>query len=245
MSTLVKLYNGKEGRVGTFDIFKSFGYNKHDFLKAVIFKNRALFEEKGPIIVTSVNVTIKKKRGRPDESILLNERQFILLVLLAKNTPEAINLKNRIEIEFFKMRDALAKAALLRLSEEWKEARNGGKDIYLQKTDNIKMFIDYAFSQGSTNAKQYYKNLANMENKALFLIEQKYPNIREMLNIKQLMQIATADQIIEIALAEGMKKGLHYKDIYSLAKDKIIQFSDIIGKSVVIDMIESKQIGSR
>ena len=39
MENLVELYHGKEARISTFKIFNSFGYKKHDFLKAVIFKN--------------------------------------------------------------------------------------------------------------------------------------------------------------------------------------------------------------
>ncbi|GAG26946.1 unnamed protein product, partial [marine sediment metagenome] len=108
---------------------------------------------------------------------------------------------------------------------------------YKQKTDIIKMFVDYATNQGSKSATMYYSNLARMENKALFFIEQKYKNLRDILTIKQLMQACTADDVIEKALIDGMNDGLPYADIFQLAKSRIAAFAQIIGKSQV-HMIE-------
>ncbi len=47
------------------------------------------------------------------------------------------------------------------------------------------------------------------------------------------MQVSTADDVIEKALREGMDKKMPYKDIYKLAKDRVVSFADIIGKSHV------------
>lgn len=239
MEKLVELYKGKEARVSTFNIWEGFGYYEHRTLKMVIFKNRELFEKKGMLFTaTTVAANTKKKRGGQEQGYLLNEEQFTLLVVLAKNTKESVELKVRVVDEFFRMRKTLANLSNIRLSEEWKEARKDGKIVYTQKTDIIKKFIDYATEQGSKSASMYYKNLADMENKALFILEQKYPNVREVLNIKQLMQVSTADQIVEKALEDGMDIELPYKEIYLLAKDRVIKFSEIIGKSLVIDSVE-------
>lgn len=243
MNDLVKLYNGKEPRISTFLIFAHFGYKEHRALKKVIFKNRVKFEKKGALISATTVADIASK-GRPDESYLLNERQFVLLVMLAKNTPESIELKDRIETEFYNMRLRLANLSSMRKSEEWVNTRKDGKAVYFQKTDVIKSFVDYATEQGSKSASLYYVNIAKMENKALFFIEQKYPNVREVLNIRQLMQVATADQIIEKALSDGMNENMDYKEIYQMAKNRVIQFSEILGKSMVIEMIDNnKKIG--
>jgi len=237
MEQLVSIYQGKEARVGTWDIWKGFGYSEHRAFKKVIWANKELFESKGKLITSSV--VDGSKKGRPDESYLLNERQFFLLVMLAKNTPESIQLKDRIENEFDRMRKALAQATSNRKNDDWQTARQDGKAIYHQKTDVLKIFVDYATAQGSKSANMYYQSIAKMENSALFLLEQKFKNVREFLNVRQLQQVAIADQIVEKALQDGMDQQLDYHDIYKLAKDRVIQFSNIIGKSLVIEFQQS------
>ena len=241
MENLVELYQGKEARVSTFLIFNGFGYTEHRAFKKLISKNMDSFLKYGQIFEAFQNA-LNKKRGGQDKSYFLNEDQFMLLVAVSKTTPGSLVLKMRIIDEFFRMRKMLAKLASTRSSEEWQNLRKDGKAVYLQKTDVIKQFVDYATAQGSKSASMYYTNLAQMENKALFLIEQKYQNVREVLNIKQLMQVATADQIIEKALGDGIKQELPYKEIYALAKDRVIQFSEILGKSLVIEMLETPRL---
>lgn len=221
--------------VRTVDLYEGFGYLIHKDLKRVIYDNIDRFNELGLCPLERTKPIKGSKGGRPEESFLLNERHFILLVMLAKNTKSSIELKSRIEKEFFRLRESIAK------SGEWDKVRQDGKAVYHQKTDVIKKFVDYATAQGSESAGRYYGNLAKMENSALFFIEQKFPNVRECLNIRQLMQVATADQIIEKALLDGMELDLPYKEIYQLAKENIIRFSDIMGKSMVIELIEGKE----
>ena len=109
MNDVVTLYQNKEPRVGTASLWKEFGYKEHRALKKVIFANKHLFESKGKLF--SASTMAETRTGRPDESYLLNERQFILLVMLAKNTPETVVFKDRIENEFFRMRGELQKVA--------------------------------------------------------------------------------------------------------------------------------------
>jgi len=240
MENLIELYHGKEPRVKTWDLWRGFGYKEHRMLKLVITKNIGLFEERGQVISATV-VAETKKSGRPDESYFLNERQFTLLIMLVKNTPESVEIKSRVEKEFERMRKALASLATQKSTLDYHAARKNGKQVYLQKTDVIKQFVAYATAQGSQSAKMYYTSIAKMENSALFFVEQKYPNLREMLNVRQLMQVATADQIVEKALQDGIEQSLHYKDIYKLAKERVIQFSEIIGKSQVIALLEQNR----
>lgn len=243
MENLIELYHGKEPRVKTWDLWKGFGYSHHRYLKEIVTRNIELFEERGNLFSVAPATSNKKAKGRPDESYFLNERQFMLLIMLSKNTPESIELKSRVEKEFERMRKTLASLATQKQSIDWQTARQDGKAIYHQKTDVIKQFVDYATGQGSQSANMYYTSIAKMENSALFFVEQKYPNMREVMNIRQLQQVAIADQIVEKALQDGMNDNLHYKDIYKLAKERIIQFSEIIGKSQVIALLEqTKQL---
>ena len=221
--------------VSTFDLFSKMGYKEHRMLKKVITENLAAFEEFG-FLQLQVQKPTKKEGGRPSESYLLNEDQFILLVLLAKNSPESVELKIRVSREFKRMKRTIANLLAQRQDPSWQNVRSDGKAVYLQKTDVIKQFVDYATAQGSVSASKYYMQLAKMENNALFFIEAKYSNLREIMTIKQLMQVATADDVIEKAIKEGMEAGMHYKDIYTLAKERIVSFANIIGRSFIHDL---------
>lgn len=110
MKTLVSIID-KEPRVRTFDIYQGFGYSHHRYLKDIVTRNSDVFKSKGDLISVSGDTLIAKGKGRPDESYLLNYRQFVLLTMLSKNTPESIELKSRVEDEFHRMREALAKVS--------------------------------------------------------------------------------------------------------------------------------------
>lgn len=239
MNDLVSIRNNVPV-ISTFDLFSRMGYREHRKLKEVISANKEAFEDLGLLPMEREKPT-GKEGGRPTESYLLNEDQFILLVLLAKNSPESVQLKIRVSREFKRMKQTLANMMTQRQDPNWQNVRADGKAVYLQKTDIIKQFVEYATSQGSKSASKYYTNLAKMENQALFFIEAKYSNLREIMTIKQLMQVATADDVIEKAIKEGMDSGMNYKDIYKLAKERVVAFANIIGKSFVHDLqIEEK-----
>lgn len=122
---------------------------------------------------------------------------------------------------------------LQRHNQAWIEARESGKLERRVETDTIQVFVDYAHRQGSKNAGKYYVSISTMENRALFFVEQKYPNLREVLGTAQLNTVQTADRIVSKALQDGMDQGLHYKDIYKLAKSRILGYADLVGRSSV------------
>lgn len=174
--------------------------------------------------------------GRPVNYAQLDELQATFLITLMRNSEKVVLFKEKLTKEFYQQRNVIAKLISQQRDPNWQNVRSDGKIIYKKKTDIIKQFVDYATKQGSSSATRYYSNLAKMENKALFFIEQKYKNLRDIMTIKQLMQACTADDVIEKALIDGMNDGLPYKDIYLLAKERVISFASIIGKSPVHDM---------
>lgn len=221
--------------ISTFDLFERMGYSEHRNLKETIDKHIESFKEFGVMRFETVK-PIGKKGGRPVKAYLLSEEQFTFLAMMMRNTDEVVKLKVRVAKEFIRMRQTLANLIAQRQDPNWQNVRCDGKAVYLQKTDVIKQFVDYATAQGSTSANMYYMSLAKMENNALFFIEAKYKNLREIMTIKQLMQVATADDVIEKAIKEGMEQNLHYKEIYKLAKKRVVAFANIIGKSYVHDL---------
>jgi len=238
MRNLVE-FNNDVPMVSTFNLFEKMGYTEHRALKKVIESNFEVFEDYG-----TVHFEIKKpssKGGRPIKGYLLDEDQFILLIMLARNSPEVVKLKVRVAKEFRRMKKTLANLAAQRQNLDWQETRKDGKRIHNEKTDVIKKFVEYCEANGSNSPRRYYSNLADMENKALFIFEHKYKNAREIMNIKQLANAKTADHIIEKALEDGMAQDMYYKDIYQLAKERVTAFAEIIGRSHLHDlMLESK-----
>lgn len=170
--------------------------------------------------------------GQKQSVTYLNEKQALLIMTYTRSNDATDYFRMKLIDDFSKQKELLQKV----FNPNWQNVRKDGRVVYFQKTNIIKQFVEYATNQGSKNAKMYYMNLAKMENNALFFFEQKYPNLREVMTIKQLMQVATADQIIEKCLIDGMKNGVYYKDIYKIAKEKVTEFSKIIGQSPILGL---------
>ncbi len=231
MKNTVMLIN-EQPAVSTFDLFERMGYKEHRTLKRVIADNYIDFESLG-LLHLDVQKPTKKTGGRPTESYVLNEDQFILLVLLAKNTPESVALKVRICKEFSATRKRLKAFQAQRQLPEWTEERTNGKIQHKLKSDKIKEFVEYAKASGSGSPAMYYTNLEKMQNSALFIVDQKFKNLREVQSSTQLGYSKVADHIVDKALAEGMAENLPYKEIYKLADRRVKEFSALVGKSEI------------
>jgi len=117
---------------------------------------------------------------------------------------------------------------------EWRLARTEGKIVRKITTDIIKSFVEYAKSQGSQSAEMYYANFSKMVNASLLEIEGKKPtNLRDKLNVIQLHQLSIAETIITRSLVECISRQMFYKEIYQIAKSKIEQYSQTVGKSKI------------
>jgi len=240
MKQVVKI-KGSEPRVSTFLIYEQLGYKTHKQLKEVIRPNIEHFDDLGLRRLETTKPPKGSDGGRPIEAYLLNEDHFVLLIMLCKNSPEAVSLKVRLSKEFRRMKMALVKIAANRNNEEWNRVRCEGKIPRRIETDKIKLFIDYAIEQGSKSAEKYYMIISKMENKALFIVEQTYPNLRDVLGVAELDTIKQADHIVAKALQDGMRDGLHYKAIYKMASNRVKMFSEIRGQSAISMMNEMNQ----
>jgi uncharacterized protein YlaN (UPF0358 family) len=163
----------------------------------------------------------------------LNEAQANFAGTLSRNTEQAVEFKLRLIEAFEQAKKLLIATKINKQNQEWIEARASGKLTRRVETDTIKEFVDYAIAQGSASAEKYYLNISKMQNKALFFIEQKYPNLREVLDTHQLGIIRVADHAVAKALRDGMRDGLHYKDIYKLAKANVEKLAEVVEKTAV------------
>lgn len=177
------------------------------------------------------------KSGQNMKHALLTEEQATFLATLLRNTKKSVSFKKELVKEFYRVKKQLNILVYQQQDPNWMNVRKDGKVIVKQKSAVIDDFIKYALDNGaSSGAKWYHANFAKMENRNMFVFEQEYPNMREVLTIKQMMQVATGDDIIEKAIKEGMEKEMYYKDIFKLAKDRIIKYVEIIGKSPILGL---------
>ncbi len=176
---------------------------------------------------------MQKSAGRPTTFCYLDEEQATFLITLMKNSSVVVKFKRRMTGEFYRMKKFIAQQMNQQANAEWLETRKSGKLIRRTETDTLKRFVEYATKQGSQNANFYYSNISTMQNKALFFLDQKYKNVRELLDVEQLWTIASADKIVIKALSEGMEKEMNYKEIYKLAKKNIEIFAALHGRSAV------------
>ena len=172
-------------------------------------------------------------KGRPISFCFLNEEQSIFLITLMRNSPVVVQFKKRLTSDFLKMRTQLFEIKNRQADTEWLAQRAAGKITRREETDTIKKFVEYATAQGSTSASRYYCNISKMQNKALFILEQKFPNLRDLLDLNQLATADVSDAIVSKALSEGMHSNLHYKDIYQLAKKRVEAFAELRGQTFI------------
>lgn len=233
MSGLVVVKNN-ELYVGTWMLSQGFAVD-HRYLKRMVEKYNSDFLEFGFTVASNVE-SGEKKRGGQVEEYLLNEEQATYLTMLMKNTQEVRKFKIFLNKEFFRQRRFLAKLISQKQNAEWLEKREAGKIERRLETDVIKEFIEYAKNQGSQNASKYYMIITKMQNSTLFhldLLQQKFPNLRDVVEGFQLDTLKMADHAVARALKEGIEKQMSYKDIYILARQRIEGFACIIGKTPI------------
>lgn len=221
--------------VSTLDMWEGLGV-EHSAILKMVRKYEAKFQA-----IRTFGFEIRKTSGRPTAFCHLDEEQATFLITLMKNSEVVVEFKFRLTRDFFKAKRILVDLASQRQNAEWLETRNSGKIKRRVETDTIQKFVEYAISQGSQNAERYYANISKMQNKALFFVEQKFSNIREILNLHQLSIVICADEIVTKALEDGMSRFLDYKDIYQLTKIRVESFAELHGKTL-IPMSGIKQI---
>ena len=102
--------------------------------------------------------------------------------------------------------------------------RDQGKIARLQETDVIKDFVVYATEQGSKSAKFYYKHITNSCYRALGLIVQRKPKLRDTMDIMELAELQLMEHRAGLLLKKYMDLGRDYRDIYNSVKDDLLDF---------------------
>ena len=163
--------------------------------------------------------------GRKNPMHHITKDGFVFLAMGFTGKKAAL-LKESYIREFNRMQRLLSRQQNLM----WRESREQSKEARKAETDAIQQFIDYAIAQGSQSAKTYYMNFTKMTHRALFIMAEVSPTpFREILNTMQLSFLTSAEYLVRNTLYEGMGQGLYYKDIYQLAKDRVVKFAATVG----------------
>ena len=176
-------------------------------------------KDKGIIIATQIEV--RDSRGKTNPSFNLNKTESINLV--ANLSPEftARIIKRWLELE----------ASQSTSKQVWGKARQEGILTRNAETSAIKEFIAYATGQGSKTPEKYYVSLTTMMNKQLFNLEGKCDNWRNIMTSDQLGLVRTVEVCIAKSLRDGMKERMFYKDIFQLAKKRVIVLMSVMDKT--------------
>lgn len=153
---------------------------------------------------------------------LLNEDQCYFLLTLMRNNAKVVKSKLALVKSFRDARVQLANRDIARLE---------GKEVRKAETDSIKLLVEYASAAGSKSAERYYTNVTRMTN-SLLGIE---AGVRDSLHANQLKQVAILEGVVDIAIRDGVKAEMPYKDIYQLAKERashVVKAIGVIGGDV-------------
>ena len=166
-------------------------------------------------------VEYQDAKGESRAMYQLNRKAFTLIAM-GFTGKKALSFKSAY-IDAF---DSMETALLNQMNLSWQEQRADSKTARRVATDTIARFVDYAGGQGSRSARMYYQNITKMTHKALFLVKQASPQpFRDMLDGMQLAFLTTAEYLIQQALEDGMTAALHYRDVYTLARQRVEHYA--------------------
>ena len=240
MSSLVVIEK-EDLLVSSWDLSQGFCV-PHRAILRLLKKYNQEFETFG-LVTTALPYVRRKKMGPPIQEQFLNEGQAMYLTTLLTNNDTVRKFKMHLTGEFLRQRKLLMQLINNKRNEDWIESRAQNKFQRKETTDVIKLFVDYAQKQGSQNAEQYYCNITKMENQSLVPLEflqQKFPNLREVVDRYTLDRLKMCDEIIAQALVDGMQKELYYKEIYKLARERVEIYAELFSSKVRQKLEDSK-----
>jgi Rha family phage regulatory protein len=223
MNSLVELKDGKPATTSR-KVAEAFGMQHRSVLLAI----RELEATEKFKLHNFMQVDFKTAKNQTYQEYVISEAGAMRLVMGFTGSKAAAVKEHFIEA-FQAMQ---AKLAAKMDGVEWKRARSQGISTRIALADTIADFVAYAKGQGSKSADHYYSNITKMEYKALALVERGAKiggSFRDTLDGMQLAHLMVAEGIALRAIAKGMADGLHYKEIYMLAKADVERFAGVVG----------------
>ncbi len=166
-------------------------------------------------------------RGHKYTAYLMDRVFFSMLVMRFRGKKAMLW-----QLKFIEAFDSMEKRILLADQNAndtlWLTQRKQGKIARREETDVIKDFVDYATSQGSKHAKFYYKHITNSAYRALGLMVQSKPKLRDTMNLYEVSELLLAERLAKNSLKKYMGLERNYKDIYENVKDDLQKYGAIL-----------------
>jgi len=193
----------------------------------IVDRIKKVIEDIGELRVNGVDPQVMKEereyRGNKYTAYLMNRDFFSFLVMRFKGK-KAIEWQLKFIAAFNAMEKRILSADANATDPQWLGQREQGKIARIEETDVIKDFVDYATVQGSTKAQYYYKHITNATYKALGLMVQSKPKLRDTMDLYEISELLLAERIAKNSIKRYMDLGRHYKDIYTSVKDDLLSF---------------------
>lgn len=208
-------------------VARKFGYKHKDLVRIIVNVKETIAEIKGdsksPLNIPISYEEDREYRGTKYKSHLMN-RQFFSLVVMRMKGKKAFEWQLKFNDAFYQMELRLLSADKNAADPEFLKIRSQGKIARHAETDVIKRFVEYATEQGSKSAKFYYGHITNNCYRALGLLVQKKPKLRDTMNIMELAELQLMEHRAGILLEKYMNLDRNYKDIYESVKNDLISF---------------------
>lgn len=169
----------------------------------------------------------REYRGTKYTAYLMNREFFSLLVMRFKGI-ESLDWQLKFNQAFYEMEAHIIREKTNAANTVWLGQRAQLVIGRKEETDVIKDFVEYATSQGSTRAHYYYKHITNATYKALGLLIQKKPKLRDTLNMYEISELLLMERYAISRIKYYMELERNYKDIYESVKEDLLEYGSKI-----------------
>ena len=206
-------------------VSKKFGIKHNKVVRTIEKLLSDLDKLRGTECTPKVWTEERNYRGR-DYTAYLMDRQFFSLLSMKFQGLKALEWQVKFNNAFYEMEKYILQAELNKSDVGFLQLRDQNKITRKEETNIIKEFVDYATSQGSKSAQFYYKHITNATYKALDLMVQKKPKLRDSLQGYEVAELILAERLAMNSLKKYMEAGRNYKDIYESVKDDLDRFAN-------------------
>lgn len=225
MNDIQLIVNGADVRTDSRDLASLLDH-RHRAIFANIKKYERELGALGQVLFEKALGVELPQGGRTPEQVfsLLNEDQCYFVLTLMRNNERVVAAKLKLVQAFRDARTQLANRDIARLD---------GKAVRKAETGAIADLVEYAKAKGSRNADMYFANVTKMTNKLLGIESGQ----RDLLNARQLNDVAILERIVANSISDGIAAGMDYKEVFQLSKARCGMVLPAIG---INSKLESK-----
>ena len=150
------------------------------------------------------------QNGERYSKYLMNRDGFSLLVM-GFTGKKALEWK----LKYIEAFNQMEKIITEKHTAEWIETRKQGMLTRKNETSVIQKLVEYAKEQGSEHSNMLYVTYTKLANKMAGVTS------RETATNAQLNDLTTMERVIAGAVLDGMRDGIHYKEIYKQSKERL------------------------